>query len=267
MRAGLCRHLDARAFGVADEPHAAVRRNVTDMHGHAEAFGKAKLARDAHVLRRAGNPFQPRQRGIVALVDHAAVGQLLILAVAEAFHTEAARVFHRQAHEAGARHRFSVVGDRHRARLFHLSDVRQLFAVFPFGDRADRADFAQPRLFAAMADIADHHLIVRDGLRVGHAANLREAPFHRRPRTAFNVLFILEARFSQMYVHVDQPGKHVQPRCVDHRLALFGRNRLCDFFDFSVRDTNVLFFHRVLKNHVSVLDNHFLYTSLIYPIF
>ena len=217
--AGFRRDLDAGALGVADQPNAAERRNVADMHGYAEAFREADLAGDAHVLRGAGDSFQSRQRGIVALVDDSAVRELLVLAVTEAFHVKPAGVFHGEPHQTGAFHRLAVVGDRHGARFFHLPDIRQLFPFLSLRNGADGTHFAEIYFLRAMADIAYHHLVVRDRRGVRHTANLRKAALYGRLAAAFDVFLVFEAGFSQMHVHINEPGEYVQAFRVDDFLV------------------------------------------------
>ena len=109
-----------------------------------------------------------------------------------------------------------------------------------------------------MADITDNDLIIRDGLRIGHAADLRKSALYRRFGAALDVLFIFESRLAKMNVHVDEAGKYVQPRRVYDFFALFGRELVRDLFDLSAENADILFFHRIFENYASVFDNHFL---------
>ena len=149
VRAGLRRHLHAARLGLADELHAAVSRDVADVHGDIEALRKADLAGDDDVLRRADAALEPRERRIVPLVDDAAVDERLVLAVAEADEPEVGGVLHGVCHEPRAHDGLAVLAERHRARRLHAADGSKLLALLPLGDGADRPHFAQIHVLRA----------------------------------------------------------------------------------------------------------------------
>ena len=143
VRAGLRRDLHAARLGLADELHAAVSRDVADMHGDIKALRKADLAGDDDVFRRADAALEPRERREVPLVDDAAVDERLVLAMAEADKPEVGGVLHGVCHEPRAHDGLAVLAERHRARRLHAADGSQLLALLPLGDGADRPHFAQ----------------------------------------------------------------------------------------------------------------------------
>ena len=215
VRAGLRSHLNAARLGLADELNAAVRGDVADVNGERKAFGKADLARDDDVLGGADAALEPRQRGIIALVDDAPVHQRSVLAVAEAFQPEIGGIHHGVCHEAGGQDAFAVLGQGHGARRLHRADRGEVFPFLPLRDRADGTHLAQIHFLRAVDDVGDDHLVVRDGPGVGHAADLRESASDRRRAARSDVLLLFKSRFAEMHVHVDESGKDRQPRAVD----------------------------------------------------
>ena len=215
VRAGLRRHLHAARLCLTDELHAAVGGDVADMHGQRQALGKTDLARDDDILRRADAALEPRQRGVVPLVDDAAVHEGGVLAVTQTLQPEVRGVQHRVRHEIGRDDALAVLGDGDRARRLHRADRGEVLALLPFGDRADGIDLAKPHFPGAVFDIGDDHLVIGDGLGVGHAAHLGEAALDRGAAARLDILLLFKARLAQMDVHIDEPRKNGQPGAVD----------------------------------------------------
>ena len=117
VRCGLGGHAHASRLRLADELHAALGGDVAQVNVLAVRLGDEDVARDHDLLRRARRAAQAQQRGHVALVHHAAVDQIWILAVRDDRHVEVIRIDQRQPHQVGVDHRLAVVGDGDDARL------------------------------------------------------------------------------------------------------------------------------------------------------
>ena len=242
VRAGLRRDLYAARLCLADELHAAVCGDVADMHGQRQALGKADLAGDDNVFRGADTPFQPRQRGVIPLVDDAAIHERAVLAVAQAFQPEVGGILHGERHDLGGGNAPAVLRDRDRARRLHRADGGEVVPLLPLGDRADGMHLAEVHLFRAIFDIGHDNLVIGDGLGVGHTADLRESALDGGAAAAQNILFLLEPRLAQMHVHIDQPGEYGQPRAVDALALDMGRN----LGNFALFNADVRFLYAAL---------------------
>ena len=260
MRAGLRRDGYAARLRVAQQPDAALRGHMADMHALAQRFRKYDLAGDHHFFRGARNTFQPGKGAVISFVHAAAVRKRFILAVREADKPEIGRIFHTEAHHARGGNGFSVVAQSHGARFLHLSDLGERFALLPFRDGADRPHLAQPDFFCPRDNIADHGGIVTYGLRVGHAAHLREPAAHGRGRAAGDVFLILKPRFAQMNVHIDQAGKDVQALRV-YDLCRFIFDISCNSDDFIAIDENVADLFAFGQDCRAAFDEKFTHSS------
>jgi hypothetical protein len=121
MRRDFAGHVYAFIFRPPDGFDRAFRRNVRDVNARAVSFARI-ISRTASISSAsAGIPFKPSKQRNFPFVHHAARRQRFVLAMVNDRQIEILRVFHRPPHHSRIRNRSPVVGNRHRARRFHLA--------------------------------------------------------------------------------------------------------------------------------------------------
>ena len=234
MGRGLGGDLHAALLGLADQLHASLGGDVADVDGQVQRLGQHDVAGDLHLLGGAGGAAQAQQRGVVALVHHALVDQVDVLAVVEHRHAKRGAVLHRKAHQQRVHHGLAVVGDGDRAGLGHVADLGHVLALEALGHRADGVDVHAAALGLGLIDDegGDHGVVV-DGGGVGHAAHRGKAAGRRGARAAYDVLLVLLTGVAQVAVQVHHAGHHIQPLGV-HNLSVLALDVLLDAADHAV---------------------------------
>ena len=102
---------------------------------------------------------------------------------------------------------------------FHRADRCQFFAFAAFRDCADREHVDCRQATRAFDDVVRDRGAVIDGFRIRHAADGREPSSRCGPRSAFNRFGVFEPRLAQMHVHIDEAGRHDEPRRVEYLRA------------------------------------------------
>ena len=215
VRAGLGGDGDALGLGHADQLHGAGAGDMQEMHAPAGERGDLDVAGHHRALRRAGSAGQPHAGGGQPFVHGAAGGQARILGMDQDGQLELQRVFQAAAHHHGVGDRLAVVRKRHRSALAELAELGELLPFLAQGDRAHRPQPGEPDA-ARLADQEFHvGTAVGDRPRVGHRADAGEPGRDRGGQPALQVLLVLEPRFPQVHVQVDQAGRHHLPGAVD----------------------------------------------------
>jgi hypothetical protein len=120
---------------------------------------------------RPGNPRHAGARRPLAFVHHAVAGQIHVLGVLDDRYTEMLGVLEGPAHQLGVRDRAAVVGDGDGAGGDHRAHRRELPALEPLADGADRKDPGQRRALGGAHDDAGDPSAVVGGKGVGHAGD------------------------------------------------------------------------------------------------
>src|SRR5262249_43353417 len=140
VRAGLAADADAATASPADQVHAARRRDVQNVEPAAGQLGQFDVTVDHHFLggrwpatpAEAETPDPP--------VHDAALAQVQVLGVAEHRLVEHPAVLQSPAHDLGADHRRTVVGERHGTAVDQAAHLGQFLPLPTFGDGTDGED-------------------------------------------------------------------------------------------------------------------------------
>ena len=111
-------------------------------------------------------------------------------------------------HDPGVQHGPAVVGNGDRSGLFQLPVVAKEAALQPLGHGRDRVYPRQAGLGRLRQDVFGDGGVVVDRPGVGHAAHRAETATDSRPAAGRDGLLVLESRFAQVHVQVDQAGRH-----------------------------------------------------------
>jgi hypothetical protein len=228
-------------------------RHVNVCAGH---FCNRHVALDPDRFSGVRNALDPEHRGNGPLVRRSSGLQRRVLAMIDDRNVEHRGVFQRAAHQQRRRDRPAIVGDGDAAGVSQVADFRQLFAVLPNRDGANRIDARDAHVGRALQDELRDRRVVVDRVRVRHAGHGREAARHRRLRARRDRLFVFLPRLAQMDVNVDQPGRDDTTRRQFHDLSRTGRQVAADARDAAVLDQDVEFSvaARNRIDHVNVLQ-------------
>jgi hypothetical protein len=240
MRRDVAGDRQAVGFRGADERQCSRGGDVGEVQasaGHvADDLGEDRqVPCDRRGLGRRGPATQPEHGRNESLVRLRAIGLRVVLGMVDDRQPEGAGVREGVAQDRRRPNRRSVVGEPDDPGVGQLAERRQRLAGPSdchgavcqqldgrAGGRRGRADQCQ-----------DARLI--DGRRrVGHRADGGESAVGRRRQPGRDGLGILVARFAQMRVQVDEPGRDHDPRCVDAIGLVAGQPR--DRLQDTVRD-------------------------------
>ena len=152
----------------------------------------------------AGWPRRPSTVDTGPSFMQALLGERRLLAVVDDREVEGLRVLEGPAHDAGARHRLAVVGERDAAGLLQVAELGELLALLAAGDGADRVDPHRALRAGPLDDRARDPRGVVHGVGVGHGADRGEAAGRRRARAGRDRLLVLAPRLPQVGVDVDE---------------------------------------------------------------
>ena len=99
----------------------------------------------------------------------------------------------------------SILGNRRRSRVDHPTDIRQLFSLLSFRDRADLHHVNRRKGRCLKPDIIYLVRHVDHGSCVRHGADRSIPAAGRRFRSCTDVFLVGQARIPQMDVKIDQP--------------------------------------------------------------
>ncbi len=202
------------ALGPADQFHAPGRADVLNVIAATDRSIQQQIAGDHELLGLGGNPGQAQLRRHDPRV-HRPAGQSRLLAMLHDAGIEHFGILQGLAHDRGVADAHAVVAQGDRPALKHRADLRQFLALSALGDRSDRKHIGQPHPLGLAQNEFDLPLVIQRRLGIGHAADGREPPRHRRRRAAGDRLLFLVARLAQMHVNVDQPRRDETTRRVD----------------------------------------------------
>ena len=206
-------------------PHqvqALLGGDVRDVQRAAGESAELDVAVDLELLAQGRPAKHAEARGRLALVDDAVGREGLVLAVRDRDAIELRHVAHAGAHHAGALHTVAVVAEGAGALEHHVADLREGLSLLAAGERADRADVAEPGRATAVDLVADAGARVGHGVGVRHGRYVREAAVRRGARAGLDGLLVLEAGVAEVHVHVDEAGNQVLARGIDDLGALRG---------------------------------------------
>ena len=190
------------------------------MDVRAGFFGEQNVARDDHLLARAG-PTQQAERVVpVALVHHARADERVVLAMIHHRQVEHRGVLQRAPHQVVVLHALPVVGDGDHAGILERADRCQLLAGDALGDRAGDEHVDLGRTLRAILNQRHRAGVVDRRAGVGHADNSGETAARRRRRAGADGLLGRLARLAKVNVNVDQPGADDLAGHIDFRRAL-----------------------------------------------
>ncbi|MCG6536973.1 MAG: hypothetical protein L7F78_20275 [Syntrophales bacterium LBB04] len=139
-----------------------------------------------------------------------------ILAVGDDKQLVLAGLLQGQPHDPGVQHRPPVVGNGGRSGLFQLPVVTKEAALQPLGHGRNRVYPRQAGLRRLRQDVFSDGGAVVDRPGVGHAAHRAETAADSRPAAGRDSLLVLESRFAQVHVQVDQARNHDFSGSVNH---------------------------------------------------
>ena len=123
-------------------------------------------------------------------------------------HAEHARVLERATHQQCGRNRPAIVGKRDAPGMSLFAELGELLAFRSDRHRADRIHARATRLGGLLQnELGDAGVIVHR-LGVRHARDRGEPAGDRRCGSGRDRLLVLLARFAEVHVDVDQPGRH-----------------------------------------------------------
>ena len=121
------------------------------------------------------------------------------------------RAFHCAPHDARVHHRASIIGDGDGPGLFHGSNGSQLFALASLGDGSDGEHVHAGQPFGPLHDVTGDGSVVVYRRGVGHRADGSKSTRGGGLCAGFDGFGVLKARFTQVYVHVDEARRNDQP--------------------------------------------------------
>ena len=222
MRRDLARDGDAELAGRADRLEALARRDVRDVEAGAGERRELDVAGDHRALAHVGPAREAEPGRGPPFVHDALTYECGVLLVDDDGQAEHRGVLEGAAHEVAVRDRLAVVGDRDDSLRLHRADLGELDALEALRDGADREDTDDAGLAGASHDERDGRRVVRDGVRVRHRADGREAAGGRGARAARDRLLVLEAGLPEVRVQVHEPRGDDEARRLDDFGALGG---------------------------------------------
>ena len=110
----------------------------------------------------------------------------------------------------------TVVRERNRPRLDHVTELGELLALLILRHRTDDADVDDGSILCSLDEARDKRRIIHHGARVRHRCNRRIAARCTCTRTGGKVLLRLLPRLTEMRVHIDEPrGDDLASRVID----------------------------------------------------
>jgi len=148
-------------------------------------------------------------------------------------------VLERETHQKRIGDRASVVGDRDRARVHHLSDRCEALPRAAHRDATDGIHARRLRPAPLGGDEADRRRVVHRRIGVRHRAHRSESPGGRGTSAGRDRFLVLPARLAQVDVHVDEPWGHKEAGTVNDACVLRGVDLLTQGGHHPVSEQNV----------------------------
>ena len=239
VRADFRRHVDAALLAPPDELDRALRAEMAQVDVSTGALGEENVANDVNLLGFGGDALETELGAHDAFIHGSTTGQCHVLAVFGDGHVEGPGILERRAHELRAFHRPAVIAEGDGTGADHFGNLGERLPLLSDRDRAVRVHARNAGGFALPLHEADNGLIVRDGLGVRHRTDPGESTGRSAVRPRGDGLNVFTARFTQMDMHVDHPGRDHQATDVDDVGAVGGPDRGSARFDASVAQENI----------------------------
>ena len=240
VRRHLAGHAQSVRFGSTHELEALGRGDVTDMQGAACRARKLDIAIDLQLLGKGRPAEHAKSGGSAAGVDHALAREAFDLAVGAHDPIELAHIRHACLHHAGALYAMPVVRERRGTLHHHVANLGQGFALLIARKRTHGPHVHQTHAMRGVDLIAHLSTRVGDGIGIGHGGHIGKASMCCRARTRLDGLLVLEARITEVYVHVDETRHQVLACCVDDNRSLRRLECVAHLRNLLALDENVL---------------------------
>ena len=178
-------------------------RNVQAAFGE---FRDLNVSSDTDGFGSGGHAGKTEAGGGNAFAHNGAGGEGDVFGVLDYREIERAAIVHDLTREFCGGDGLAVVGNGNDARFAHCGDVGDVLAFAADAGGADGPDMYVAVGFGAIDDEASDGSIVVDRLRVGHAADNREATTRGGESAGFDGFGIFLAGFAKMDMHIDEAG-------------------------------------------------------------
>ena len=181
------------------------------MEPAAGQFGQSQIPGHHRILSGRRNAGQAQAGRRPTLGHYAAGAKGMFLAVVDDGPTQIQGVSQRQAHQVGVIDRVAVVAVSHDAGGGQFLDFGQFPAAAALGNAADGKNPHYGVGLGPLLDQFHYRRVVNGRVGVGHTAEGGKAAAGRRPGAGSDGFLILEARFPQVAVQVNEPRRSHQP--------------------------------------------------------
>ena len=145
------------------------------MDVRARILGEHDVARDGNILRHNRTPLDTEHRAPVPLIHRAVFDEGGIFLVIDDRLVKRDEIVVRTEQHLCRRVEMPVVGERHRARLDHIAELRKLLALLILRHRTDDLDVDDGDILCTLLEARDKRRIVHYRPRIRHRRNRRIA--------------------------------------------------------------------------------------------
>ncbi len=232
---------DRHAGGPRGDDHLQGRRagDARDMEAHARVPGELQQGGSGDGLGADGDPGQAQAGGHLAIVRHAAAGEIGVLRLQPDGKAEGCRVLQRPHQHLGVHHRGMGLAEGDAAGFKQLGHFRQALAGQAHGQRAHRIDVGEIRVPRPVLEHFHQARLIERRIRVGRAGEAGHAARGGGGHLRLQGGPILETGLAQPRREVDQAGADHQAVGLDDPVGMETLGRAADAGDLAGGDEQI----------------------------